>query len=173
MITENYGAVTWRGVKRTVLGDPLKPGDLAPDFQLTANDWSQVTLASSAGKVRLISVVPSLDTGVCDAQTRRFNEEAAALGEGVVILTVSADTPYAQRRWCGAAGVSRVQTLSDHMNMNFGNAYATHMKEVRLERRAVFVVDANDLITYVEYMPDIVQHPDYAGALEAVKKALE
>jgi thiol peroxidase len=154
------------------VGEPLKPGDKAPDFRLTANNWSQVSLADSAGKVRLISVVPSLDTGICDAQTRRFNEEAASLGDDVVILTVSADTPYAQRRWCGAAGVDRVQTLSDHMDMNFGNAYATHMKEVRLERRAVFVVDANGIVTYVEYLPEIVQHPDYERALEAVRKAL-
>ncbi len=173
MTTERFGAVTWRGVQRTVLGDPLQPGDRAPDFRLTANDWTQVTLADSAGKVRLISVVPSLDTGICDAQTRRFNEEASALGDNVVILTVSADTPYAQRRWCGAAGVSRVQTLSDHLDMNFGNAYATHMKEVRLERRAVFVVNADGIVTYVEYVPEIVQHPDYAGALEAVRLALQ
>jgi thiol peroxidase len=173
MITENYGAVIWRGVKRTVLGDPLKPGDPAPEFRLTATNWSKVTLADSAGKVRLISVVPSLDTGICDAQTRRFNEEAVALGDEVVILTVSADTPYAQRRWCGAAGVDRVQTLSDHLDMNFGNSYATHMKEVRLERRAVFVVNADGIVTYVEYLPEIAQHPDYDRALAAVRQALK
>ncbi|MFQ5420961.1 MAG: thiol peroxidase [Anaerolineae bacterium] len=172
MSEKRHGAVTSRGNPLTVLGSPLAPGDSAPDFRLTANDMSQVSLQDSAGKVRLISVVPSLDTGICDAQTRRFNEEAANLGDSVVILTVSADLPMAQKRWCGAAGVDRVQTLSDHRDMNFGNAYGTHIEEIRLEQRSVFVVDANDTVQYVEYVPKIGQHPDYEAALTAVRSSL-
>ncbi len=172
-MTERFGAVTFKGKPMTVLGNPIKVGDKAPDFQLTANDLSTVTMADYAGKVRLISVVPSLDTGICDAQTRRFNEEAANLGENVVILTVSADIPFAQKRWCGAAGVDQVQTLSDHMDMNFGDAYGTHVKELRLEQRSIFVVDADGVLTYVEYVPEIAQHPAYDAALTAVRAAAD
>lgn len=171
MITERFGAVASRGNPLTVMGDALKVGDKAPDFTLVANDSSKVTLKDSAGKVRLISVVPSLDTGICDQQTRRFNEEAANLGDDVVILTVSADLPTAQKRWCGAAGVDKVQLLSDHLDMNFGDAYGTHIKEIRLEQRSIFVVNADDEITYVEYVPIIAQHPDYDAALAAVREA--
>ncbi len=170
-MSERFGAVTFKGNPLTVLGTPLAVGDTAPDFTLTATDMSAVGLADSAGKTRLISVVPSLDTGICDAQTRRFNEEAAALGEDVVILTVSADLPFAQARWCGAAGVDQVQTLSDHKDMNFGDAYGTHVKELRVEQRAIFVVDADDKVTYIEYVPEIAQHPDYEAAIEAVRTA--
>ncbi|RMG96481.1 MAG: thiol peroxidase [Chloroflexi bacterium] len=170
MVKERYGAVTIKGKPLTVLGEPVSVGDKAPDFTLVANDMSKVTLADSAGKVRLISVVPSLDTGICDAQTRRMNEEAAKLGDNVVVLTVSAEHPFNQRRWCGAAGIDRVQVLSDHMDMNFGLAYGTYIKEWRLEQRAIFVVDANDTIVYVEYVPEIAQHPDYEAALAAVSE---
>lgn len=169
-MTERF--VTLGGKKQmAVVGTVVNVGDPAPDFALTANDWSTVSLADSAGKVRLISVVPSLDTGICDAQTRRFNEEASGLGENVVVLTISADMPFAQKRWCGAAGVERVQTLSDHRDMNFGNAYGTHVPEWRVDQRAIFVVDGNDTVTYAEYVPEIAQHPDYEGALSAVKDA--
>ena len=173
MTIERPGAVTLQGKPQTVIGPMLKPGDKAPDFKLLANDLSEVTLADSAGKVRLISVVPSLDTGICDAQTRRFNEEAASFGDDVVVLTVSVDLPFAQKRWCGAAGVDRVQTLSDHRDMNFGNAYGTHVKELRLEQRAIFVVDRDDVIRYVEYVPEISQHPNYEAALAAVRQVAE
>lgn len=171
MTVERFGDVTLRGTPQTVLGSPLKTGVKAPDFTLVANDLSLVTLADTAGKVRLISVVPSLDTGICDAQTRRFNQEAAHLGDDVAILTVSVDLPFAQRRWCGAAGIDQVQTLSDHRDMNFGNAYGTHVKEMRWEQRSIFVIDANDMVTYVEYVPEIAQHPNYEAALEAVREA--
>jgi thiol peroxidase len=164
------GELTHKGRPRTVIGARLNVGDKAPDFTLVANDFSEVTLADSAGKVRLISVVPSLDTEVCDMQTRRFNQEAAAFGPDVVVLTVSADLPYAQRRWCGAAGVERVQTLSDHRDMSFGNAYGTHVKETRLEQRAVFVVDRAGIVRYVEYVPEISQQPDYDAALAALRE---
>lgn len=154
----------------TVRGPVLKPGDAAPDFTLVANDLSKVTLADSAGRVRLISVVPSLETSVCDVQTRRFNQEATGLGDNVVVLTVSADLPFAQKRWCGAAGVDRVQTLSDHLDMNFGEAYGTHAAEIRLEQRAVFVVDADDKIAYAEYVPEAGQQPNYEAALANVRE---
>lgn len=168
---EHLGAVKWGDTPMTIIGRRLEVGDSAPDFSVLANDFSQVTLADSDGKSRLISVVPSLDTSICDAQTRRFNEEAAKLGPDVIILTISADHPITQKRWCGAAGVDQVQVLSDYMDMNFGEAYGTWIKERRLEQRAIFVVDDDDMITYVEYVPVIGQHPDYEKALEAVSKA--
>ncbi len=170
MTTERFGVYTARGNPLTVLGDPLKVGDTAPDFSLIANDMSKVTLQDTAGKVRLISVVPSVYTGICDAQTRRFNQEAASLGENVAILTVSADLPFSLRNWCGAAGVDQVQTLSDHFDMNFGLNYGTYVKESRLEQRAIFVVDANDIVAYVEYVPEMGQHPDYEAALAVVRQ---
>ena len=117
--------------------------------------------------------MPSLFTGICDAQTRRFNEEAANLGDGVVILTVSSDFPTAQANWCGAAGVDKVQTLSDHMDMNFGDAYGTHVVERRWEQRSIFVVDADDVVRYVEYVPEIAQFPDYDSALTAVRQVTQ
>ena len=170
MAIERPNAVIQRGQPRTVIGPVLKPGDKAPNFRLSANDFAEVTLADSAGKVRLISVVPSLDTNVCDLQTRRFNQEAVNFGDDVVVLTVSADLPYAQKRWCGAAGVDRVQTLSDHFDMNFGDAYGTHIKETRLEQRSIFVVDRDGVIRYVEYVPNTSLHPNYDAALAAVRE---
>lgn len=166
---ERIGAVALMGNPLTVIGQELHVGDQAPEFNLTANNWKNVTLADSAGKVRIISVVPSLDTGVCDAQTRRFNEAAIQLGSDVVVLTVSADLPYAQRRWCGAAGVERVQTLSDHKDMNFGTAYGTYIKELRLEQRSVFVIDATGVVRYAEYVPEFGQHPNYDAVLQTVQ----
>lgn len=171
MSKERHGAVLLGDKPLTVLGETVKVGAKAPDFTLNANDFSKVTLADSAGKVRLISVVPSLNTSVCDAQTRRFNEEAASLGDNVVVLTVSADLPYAQRSWCGAAGVERVQTLSDHMDMNFGQAYGTHIAELRLDQRSVFVIDENDTVRYVEYVKEFGKQPDYEAAITAVRDA--
>lgn len=170
-MTERTGELTFKGAPLTLLGDKLAAGDAAPDFKLVANDLNPVTLGDSAGKVRLISVVPSLDTGVCDAQTRRFNEEAAALGENVVVLTVSADLPFAQARWCGAAGVEQVQTLSDHYDMNFADSYGVHIKELRLDSRSIFVVDTGGKLVHVEYVPEVTEHPDYDAALAAAKAA--
>lgn len=117
----------------------------------------------------MISVVPSLDTGTCDAQTRKFNERASELGEDVVILTVSNDLPFAQKRWCAAAGIDSVQTLSDHRDFSFGEAYGVAIKELRLLTRAIFVVDTDDKVTYVEYVPEATEHPDYEKAINAVK----
>ena len=169
-MTERTGELTFKGNPLTVIGNQLSVGDQAPDFSLTANNLAGITLGDSDGKVRLISVVPSLDTGICDAQTRRFNEEIANFGDSVVGYTVSADLPFAQSRWCGNAGVENVITLSDHKDMSFGDAYGTHVKELRLEQRAVFVVDANGVVQYVEYVPEIAQHPDYDAALAALKE---
>jgi thioredoxin-dependent peroxiredoxin len=171
MTIERQAAVTFKGNPVTLLGPELKVGDKAPDFTVLANDLSPVTLDSSKGSVRIISVVPSVDTGVCDMQTRRFNEEAAKL-DGVKVLTVSVDLPFAQKRWCGAAGVENVQTLSDHRDFSFGTAYGVAIKELRLLARAVFVVDRNDQIVYVEYVPEVTNHPDYEAPVLAAKKAL-
>lgn len=172
MPQERPGAVTFLGNPLTAIGSELKVADKAPGFSVLSNDLKPVTLADSAGKVRLLSVVPSLDTPVCDMQTRRFNQEAASLGDNVVILTVSMDLPFAQKRWCGAAGVDRLQTLSDHRDASFGLAYGTLIKELRLLSRAIFVVDANDTIRYIEYVKEISSHPNYDAALGATKGAL-
>ncbi|HWL13610.1 MAG TPA: thiol peroxidase [Ureibacillus sp.] len=161
--------VTFKNNPVTLVGNEVKVGDQAPDFTVLANDLSPVTLKDSEGKVRLISVVPSLDTGVCDAQTRRFNEEVAALGEAVAFYTVSADLPFAQKRWCAAAGLEGVHTVSDHRDLSFGEAYGVHMQELRLLARSVFVIDSKGTVTYVEYVPEGTSHPDYEAAIEAVK----
>jgi thiol peroxidase len=163
-------SITFKGNPITLLGNEVKVGDKAPDFTVLANDLSPVTLSDSKGSVRLISVVPSIDTGVCDAQTRRFNEEAAGL-ESVKVLTISADLPFAQKRWCGSNGIDNVQTLSDHRDFSFAEAYGVHMKELRLLARSIFVVDSNDTITYVEYVSEGTAHPDYEAAIEAAKAA--
>lgn len=161
--------VTFKQGPVTLVGNEVKVGDKAPDFTVLANDLSPVSLSNSEGKIRLFSVVPSLDTGVCDAQTRKFNEAAAGLGENVVILTVSVDLPFAQKRWCGANGIEAVQTVSDHRDLSFGEAYGVHIQELRLLTRAVFVVDQNNKVVYVEYVPEATDHPNYDAAIEAVK----
>ncbi len=163
-------AVTFKENPVTLLGNEVNVGDAAPDFTVLANDMSEVTLQDTKGSVRLISVVPSLDTGVCDQQTRRFNEEASKL-DNVNILTISVDLPMAQKRWCAAAGVENVQTLSDHRDLSFGRAYGVAIEELRLLARAVFVVDSNDKVTYVEYVSEATNHPDYDAAIEAAKSA--
>ena len=170
---ERFGAVKSGDKPLTVIGEPLKVGDKAPDFVLDSASYSKVTLADSQGKARLLSVVPSLDTGICDQQTRRFDSEAGKFPDDVTFITVSAEHPINQKRWCSLAEVEKVQVLSDHRDMNFGKAYGTYIKESRLEQRSIFVVDKNDIITYIEYVPVIGQHPDYESALEAVWRALE
>lgn len=170
MSNERTGVVTFHDDPVTLVGPEIKVGDKAPDFTVLANDLSAATLDNTKGSVRILSAVPSLDTGVCDMQTRRFNEEAANL-DGVNILTVSVDLPFAQKRWCGAAGVDKVQTLSDHRDLSFSSAYGTLIKELRLSARAVFVVDANDKVVYAEYVPELTNHPNYEAILEAAKSA--
>lgn len=172
MSQERSGVATFKGSPLTLIGPELKVGDQAPDFTLNKDLLTEVNLSDYAGKIKLISVVPSLDTGVCDAQTRRFNEEAASLGENVVILTVSADLPFAQARWCGAAGVDKVVTLSDYKTNSFGEAYGVLIKEFGLDMRSIFVIDANDKITYVEYLAEMTEPPNYETAIQAVKELL-
>ncbi|WP_270170118.1 thiol peroxidase [Paenibacillus sp. SYP-B4298] len=169
MTQERTGVATLKGNPITLIGPELKKGDKAPDFQLNQSLVDVVSLKNYAGKVKLISVVPSIDTGVCDAQTRRFNVEAANLGEKVAILTVSVDLPFAQARWCGAAGVDQVTLLSDYKDNNFGIAYGVLIKELKLDMRAIFVIDENDTIQYVEVLKEMAEHPDYDAALAAVK----
>ncbi|MEF3302629.1 thiol peroxidase [Paenibacillus sp. GYB003] len=160
---------TFKGNPITLVGPQIKVGDKAPNFTVNKNLLQEVSLADYAGKIKLISVVPSLDTGVCDQQTRRFNEEAAKLGDNVVILTISVDLPFAQARWCGAAGVDKVETLSDYKNRSFGQAYGVLIQEFQLLMRSIFVVDADDTVRYVEYVGEMTEHPNYEAAIEAVK----
>jgi thioredoxin-dependent peroxiredoxin len=162
--------ITFKGNPVTLIGSEVKVGDQAPNFSVLANDLSNVTLEDTKGQVRIISVVPSIDTGVCDAQTRRFNEESQELGN-VKVLTVSMDLPFAQKRWCGANGIENVQTLSDHRDASFGEAYGLLIQELRLLARAVLVVDSNDKVVYVEYVSEATDHPNYDAALTAAKNA--
>ena len=170
---ERFGAVTFKGVPQTVLGRPLQVGDHFPSVSLVAPDLSSVDLKSFEGQTRLVSVVPSLDTGICDAQTRRFNDEAEKFGDQLKVITISADIPFAQRRWIKEAEVKSITVLSDHHDMAFGDATGTHIRELRLNQRSIFVVDKNNVIAYVEYVPEVSQHPDYDAALDAARKLIQ
>jgi thioredoxin-dependent peroxiredoxin len=152
----------------TVLGPELKTGDAAPDFHVVDNGLKPVDLASTGTGVRIFSVVPSLDTPVCDAQTKRFNEEAGKL-PNVSIYSFSMDLPFAQKRWCGAFGVDHVKMVSDHRDGSFGQAYGTLIKDLRILSRAIFVVDSQNKLTYVEYVKEVGDHPNYEAALAAAK----
>jgi thioredoxin-dependent peroxiredoxin len=154
----------------TLIGPKLKAGDRAPEFSVLDNDLLPRTLEDFRGKVKLISVVPSLDTRVCDLQTKKFNEIAAEVSDGVIILTISVDLPFAQKRWCGTAGVDRVITLSDHRDTDFGLQYGVLIKELRLLNRAIFLVDEKDIIRYSEIVEENHNHPDYDKALEALRE---
>lgn len=166
---EQKRTVTMKGNPLTLTGNSAKVGQPAPDFEVIANDMSSVKFSSFKGKVCVICSVPSLDTSVCDTETRRFNEEAGKLGSDVVVLTISMDLPFAQKRWCGAAGVKNVQTFSDHREASFGKAYGVLIKELRLLARAVFVVDADGTIRYAQIVDELTNEPDYEAALNAVK----
>ncbi len=152
----------------TLLGPELKAGDKAPDFDVVSDSLKPVTLEATGHHVRIFSVVPSLDTPVCDAQTKRFNEEAAKLPQ-VEVYTVSMDLPFAQKRWCGSFGVDKVKMLSDHKSGSFGERYGTLIKELRIESRAIFVVDPDNTLRYVEYVKEVGDHPNYDAALAAAK----
>jgi thioredoxin-dependent peroxiredoxin len=156
---------------RTLIGPELKPGDAAPAFSLIKGK-DRISSTEFADKPLIISVIPSIDTGVCSRQTRHFNETAAALGNAVNVVTVSADLPFAQGRWCGAEGIDKVVMGSDHWDMSFGSAYGTHVKELRIDSRAAFVVDAAGIIRYAEYVPVGGQEPNYDAVLAAVKELL-
>lgn len=154
----------------TLLGTEVKVGDTAPNFTVLSNDMKEVSLDDYKGKVKLIAAVPSVDTGVCSEETLRFNKEADSL-PNTQILTISMDLPFAQKRWCAANGVKNLDTLSDHRDASFGENYGALIKENRLLARAIFVVDANDKVVYVEYVSEATNHPDYEKALEAAKNA--
>ena len=169
-MTERVGAVIFGGKPAALLGNELKVGDAAPDFTAVGNDLKPVALSQLKGKVVVVASVPSLDTPTCDLETRRFNAEAVKLGPDVVILTVSMDLPFAQKRWCGAAGVDRVVTVSDHRDASFGIGYGVLLKDVRLLARAVFVLDRQGVIRYMQLVKETGTEPDYAPVLQAVKE---
>lgn len=169
-MVERKGLVTFKGNPLTLIGDEVKVGQKAPDFVSIDNDLSPVKFSSYSGKVCIISSVISLDTPVCDTQTRKFNEEASRLGPEVVILTLSMDLPFAQKRWCGAAGVDRIQTLSDHRDASFGSSYGVLIKELRLLARAVFLVDRKGMLQYKELIKEVTHEPDYDALLKELKK---
>ena len=166
MSVERPEAVTLKGNPFTLLGPELKAGEEAPDFSLVGGDLKSITLADTEG-IRVFSVVPSLDTPVCDQQTRRFNKEAGSL-LGVTIYTISMDLPFAQGRWCAAAEVENLTMLSDHKDSSFGSNYGTLIKELRLNCRAIFVVDEQNNLRHVEYVGEVAEHPDYDAVLSAV-----
>lgn len=167
---ERAGATTLKGNPFTLIGPELKPGDDAPNFNAIDSSLKAVTLSDTGRNVRIVSVIPSLDTPVCDAQTKRFNEEASKLPD-VDILTVSMDLPFAQSRWCNTFAVDRVKMLSDHKEGSFGEHYGTLIKELRIESRAIFVIDQNNKIRYAEYVKEVADHPDYEAALSAARNA--
>lgn len=164
---ERPGATTLKGNPLTLIGPELKVGDMAPQFEAVGAGLKPVTLEGTGNGIRIFSVVPSLDTPVCDAQTKRFNDEAATL-PNVDFYGVSMDLPFAQTRWCGAYGVDKVKMLSDHRSGSFGENYGTLIKELRIESRAIFVVDADNKLRHVEYVKEVGDHPDYDAALKAV-----
>jgi thiol peroxidase len=166
---ERNGIITFKGNPMTLLGPELKTGAPAPDFKVVDTALAPRTLADYAGSIKIISSVPSLDTPVCDTETRRFNSEAAGLPNNVVVLTVSLDLPFAQKRWCGAAGIDRVITLSDYQDRSFATAYGVMIKELKLLTRALFVIDAADILRYVQIVPEVTSEPDYQAVLAAVK----
>jgi thiol peroxidase len=170
MPEERSGAVTMRGNPLTLIGPELKPGSAAPDVKLLTTALAEVGVRP-AGKVRIVSVVPSLDTPVCDQQTKRFNEEASKLGDDIEIVSVSADLPFAAARWSQANGVDRLQFLSDHRDMAFGEAFGVRVKELRLDARAVFVIDTKGILRHAQYVKEIAEPPDYEAALQAARQA--
>jgi thiol peroxidase len=171
MAEERKGAVTMRGNPLTLVGPELKAGQKAPAFTAVGKGMAPVTLDQFKGKVKIIAAIPSIDTPVCDAETRRFNEEASKLPGDVQILTISMDLPFAQARWCGAAGVDKVTTISDWRAAEFGQKYGALIKELHLLARAVFVLDKNDNVVYAEYVKEVANQPNFEAALEAARKA--
>ena len=167
---ERTGIITMRGNPLTLIGNEVKVGDVAPDFVVLDNNLSPVKFSSFRGKTCTLSSVPSLDTPVCDMETRKFNEEAGRLGPDVAILTVSMDLPFAQKRWCAAAGVDKVQTLSDHRDASFGTSYGVLIKELRLLARAVFLVDRKGIIQYIQLVKEVTKEPDYEAVLNTLRK---
>lgn len=173
MTKERFGLIKFDGVDQTVIGPDLRPGDQAPDFVAIGQDWREMhALKASAGEVIILSSVLSLETSVCDKETRRFNIEATQLGPLVHIYVISMDLPFTQKRWCGAAGVDRVTTLSDSVHADFGTRYGCLIKEMRVLRRAVFVIGRDGKVAYADYMAALGDEPRYDDVLAAVKKSL-
>lgn len=166
---ERKGAVTFKNNPITLIGPEVKAGDKAPDFKILAQDLSETTLANFKGKTLVISVVPSLDTPVCEKQTIRFNDEASKLPDSVAVITVSMDLPFAQKRFCSANNTGKIKTYSDHRDASFGTAYGALIKELRLLTRAIFIVAPNGKVQYVEYVKEVTQFPDFDKALNALK----
>ena len=166
---ERTGVITFLGGPLTLVGPEIKVGDKAPDFTVLDNGLGAKSLADFAGKTVVLSVTPSLDTPVCDAQLRKFNVAAAGLGDDVAVLNVSMDLPFANARFCTVAGIEKAQTLSDHRDASFGNAFGVLIKELRLLARAIFVVGKDGVVKYAEIVPEVTHHPDYDKALAAAK----
>jgi len=172
-MTENKNSIKFQGNPLTLVGSQPGIGELTPDFVAIANDMSPFKLSELPGKVLVICSVPSLDTPVCDTEVRKFNEQVTSIGDDAAVLVVSMDLPFAQSRWCGAAGIKNVQTLSDHNQADFGNTYGVLIKELRLLARTVFVVDKKGVIRYIEIVDELTNEPDYEAALKAAKEALK
>ena len=168
-MNERKGIVTFKGNPLTLVGNEVKVGQKAKSFTVLANDLSEVTLESFAGKTKLISVVPSLDTAICELQTKRFNEEATKLASDIVVLTISMDLPFAQHRFCDSYKIDQVQVLSDHRDASFGLAYGVLIKELRLLARSIFIVDKQNTVQYIEIVKETASHPDYEKAITALK----
>lgn len=166
---ERKGVITFMGNPLTLVGLEPKANDPAPDFTVLSNDLKEIHLKDFAGKIKVISVTPSLDTPVCDLQATRFDREATSLPEDVVVMNISVDLPFAIARFCAAKNVGKVRTFSDHRDTSFGNAYGVLIKELRLLARAIFIIDKNDIIRYIEIVPEVTKEPDYTKALDALK----
>jgi len=171
-MAERTGVTLFQGKPVTLLGPELKAGDKAPGFQVVDGDLTPVSLADFAGKIKLICAVPSLDTPVCAAEARRFNEEAAKLPDSIAVLVISLDLPFAQKNWCAAAGIDRIKVLSDYQERSFGQAYGVLIKELKLLSRSIFIIDAEDKLSYVKHVAEITEEPDYAGVLALLKSEI-
>ena len=169
-MNERTGIILMKGNPLTLVGHEVNVGDNAPDFEVLANDMSPIRLSFLKGKIGILTSVPSLDTPTCDTETRRFNQEASNLGDDVIVLTISMDLPFAQKRWCAAAGVERVVTASDHRDASFGTSYGVLMKELRLLARTIFVLDKKGIVRYIQYVKETTNEPDYEAVLDAVRK---
>lgn len=169
---QRKGMVTIKGNPLTLIGPELKAGDKAPDFKALDSGLKETGLKDFAGKIKVISVTPSLDTPVCDMQARRFNQEAGKLPDDVVVINISMDLPFAISRFCATAGIDKVKTFSDHRDCSFGSAYGVLVKELRLLARSIFIIDKSNMIKYIEIVPEMTNHPDYEKALETAKKLL-
>lgn len=167
---ERKGIITIKGNPLTLVGNELKVNDKAPDFTILDGSLNEIKLSDFMGKVKVISVTPSLDTPVCDFQLKRFNNEALSLGEDVLVINISMDLPFAIARFCAAAGIDKVKAYSDHRDASFGMNYGVLIKELRLLARAIFVIDKNDIVRYIEIVSEVTNHPDYDKALSVLKQ---